>query len=243
MFVTMTPIAASGVFYAFQQSDNFARLIILLLFVISIQAWTIMIERGLAARKALHSSQNFIRQFNSCSSPTDMLFYMTKHKGPAVDVYESGINEMADILGLNSELLDQYARSETLPRRLNNNELDRIRSTLERNVSSKVSELEQKLGMLGTVVTISPFLGLLGTVWGVMMAFTGMAQSGRPDIGAMAPGVSGALLTTVVGLLVAIPSVVGFNTLTNYVKLTVTELDNFVEDFMSVLKLVNDTLE
>ncbi|MFW6414520.1 MAG: MotA/TolQ/ExbB proton channel family protein, partial [Verrucomicrobiota bacterium] len=236
----ITP-AVSGVFYAFQQSDNFARLIIFLLFIISIQAWTIMIERGLTARKALRASRKFIHQFNACSSPTDMLFYMTRHKGPVVDVYESAVNEMADILGLNSELLDQYARSETMPRQLNNNELDRIRSTLERSVSVKAGELEQKLGMLGTVVTISPFLGLLGTVWGVMMAFTGMAQSGRPDIGAMAPGVSGALLTTVVGLLVAIPSVIGYNTLTNYVNLTVTELDNFVEDFMSVLKLANDT--
>ena len=88
-----------------------------------------------------------------------------------------------------------------------------------------------------TAVSISPFLGLFGTVWGIMLAFTEMAMAGRPDIQTLAPGVSGALLTTVLGLLVAIPSLVGYNTITFYIKQVTVHMDNFVEEFIAKLKI------
>ena len=229
--------AISNIVYAFQQSDAFARIIIFLLFVLSIQAWTIMIDKGFAVRQARAAGRRFLQRFAECHSPIDMLLQVHDHSGLLVDVYHAGVDELSDILCLTREALESHARSRRLPRTLSIYEVDRIRSTLERTVSIKIAELEARLGILGTAVTVSPFLGLLGTVWGVMMAFCGMAQVGKPDIGSMAPGVSGALLTTVVGLLVAIPSVVGFNLLTSSVRNTITEMDNFVEDFVSVLKL------
>lgn len=237
MFTAIPLPAINGVLYAFQQSDTFAKVIILMLVILSMQAWTIMLDKGLSVRHARRSGLKFLKHFSACSSPLDMLTQLERHSGPLVEVYEAGIEEMADILNIDPDDFDLYARRESLPRPLTIHEIDRVRSTLERTVSAKISELERRLGLLGTAVTVSPFLGLLGTVWGVMMAFTGMAQSGRPDIGAMAPGISGALLTTVVGLLVAIPSVVGFNLLTSGVQQAITEMDNFVEDFVSVLKL------
>lgn len=237
MFTAIPVPAINGVLYAFQQSDTFAKVIILMLVILSMQAWTIMLDKGLSVRHARQSGLKFLKHFSACSSPLDMLTQLERHSGPLVEVYEAGIEEMADILDIDPDDFDRYVRRENLPRPLTIHEIDRVRSTLERTVSTKISELERRLGLLGTAVTVSPFLGLLGTVWGVMMAFTGMAQSGRPDIGAMAPGISGALLTTVVGLLVAIPSVVGFNLLTSGVQQAITEMDNFVEDFVSVLKL------
>lgn len=229
--------AVSNVVYAFQQSDLFAKTIIALLFLLSIQAWTIMIDKVLAVRHARRAGRRFLARFAECSSPVGMLMQLQDHTGPLVDVYEAGIEEMADVLDLSPQTLEMCARRRQLPRPLSIYEVDRVRSTLERTVSSKIVELESRLGILGTAVTVSPFLGLLGTVWGVMIAFAAMARAGRPDIGAMAPGISGALLTTVVGLLVAIPSLVGFNLLTSNVRQTITEMDNFVEDFVSVLKL------
>jgi len=154
-----------------------------------------------------------------------------------MDVYQAGVDEITTLLELQENDIVRYANQKTLPRNLNPYEIDRVRSSLERAVSVKIDVLENRLGLLGTTVTVSPFLGLLGTVWGVMMAFAGMAQAGRPDIGAMAPGVSGALLTTVVGLVVAIPSVIGFNLLTSSTKQTITDMDNFVDDFVSLLRL------
>ena len=88
-----------------------------------------------------------------------------------------------------------------------------------------------------TAVSISPFLGLFGTVWGIMLAFTEMAMAGKPDIQTLAPGVSGALLTTVLGLLVAIPSLIGYNAIAFYIKQLTVYMDNQVEEFANKLKL------
>jgi biopolymer transport protein TolQ len=96
--------------------------------------------------------------------------------------------------------------------------------------------MEERLGLLGSIVSAAPFLGLLGTVWGVMIAFCGMAVQGKADINAIAPGVSGALLTTVVGLLVAIPALIGFNLLTNKIKKLTIDLDNAAEQLLGLLK-------
>ena len=108
---------------------------------------------------------------------------------------------------------------------------------MEREVSDQILILEEKIGLLATAVSVSPFFGLFGTVWGVMIAFCGVAAKGRADISALAPGVSGALLTTVVGLLVAIPSLIGYNLLTITIRKITVYMDNFVEEFIAKVKL------
>ena len=112
-----------------------------------------------------------------------------------------------------------------------------MRASLEQAVADQILELERKMIFLATAITISPFLGLFGTVWGIMLAFTDLAIMGKADIQTLAPGVSGALLTTVLGLLVAIPSVVGYNIITSLIKATIVQMDNFVEEFLVKLKI------
>ena len=116
-------------------------------------------------------------------------------------------------------------------------EIDVVRASLEQAVADQILELERKMIFLATAITISPFLGLFGTVWGIMLAFTDLAIMGKADIQTLAPGVSGALLTTVLGLLVAIPSVVGYNIITSLIKATIVQMDNFVEEFIVKLKI------
>lgn len=227
----------SNVVYAFQQSDLFAKIIIVLLLLFSVQAWTIMIDKGMALRRARRVNRLFLRQFSESRGPLDLIASTTRLDGPMMGVYRGGTEEIGQLLDLGQNDMLRCANQGRLPRLLTPYEVDRVRSALERSVSVQVDALENRLGLLGTTVTVSPFLGLLGTVWGVMMAFAGMAQAGRPDIGAMAPGVSGALLTTVVGLVVAIPSVIGFNLLTGGTRQAITDLDNFVDDFVSLLRL------
>ena len=122
-------------------------------------------------------------------------------------------------------------------RALNATEIDVVRASLEQAVADQILELERKMIFLATAITISPFLGLFGTVWGIMLAFTDLAIMGKADIQTLAPGVSGALLTTVLGLLVAIPSVVGYNIITSLIKATIVQMDNFVEEFIVKLKI------
>lgn len=89
------------------------------------------------------------------------------------------------------------------------------------------------MGLLATAVSSSPMLGLLGTVWGVMDSFVAMAQQGSVNLSAVAPGIAGALLTTVIGLLVAIPSAIGYNLLASRVRTLSVLMDNFADEFMA----------
>ncbi len=102
-----------------------------------------------------------------------------------------------------------------------------VENALQRGVAEQTIRYESKMVALGSIVTGAPFLGLLGTVWGVMDAFGGMAGAGSASLQSLAPGVSGALLTTVAGLLVAIPAVFGYNYLLQQTKVSVVEMENF----------------
>ena len=93
------------------------------------------------------------------------------------------------------------------------------------------------MSTLGTIVAMSPMLGLFGTVWGVMLTFIGIAKVGRPDLMAIAPGISGALLTTVAGLMVAIPSLIGNNYIMFLLQTIDVSMDTFCEDFITSLRL------
>jgi biopolymer transport protein ExbB/TolQ len=115
-------------------------------------------------------------------------------------------------------------------RRLTLSDLDHVRSAMERAAIEESQKLEKNMGVLATAVSASPYLGLLGTVWGVMNSFGGMAVAQSTAISAVAPGISSALLTTVVGLLVALPSLVGYNFLTARIRQSHTRLQNFVDE-------------
>jgi biopolymer transport protein ExbB/TolQ len=111
-----------------------------------------------------------------------------------------------------------------------------VKTAMERTVGESALALEARMVMLSTVVSGAPFLGLLGTVWGVMETFGDVAQAGRANLTAMAPGVSAALITTVVGLLVAIPAMFGHNYLVSTMRGMVVELELFAAELASVFE-------
>ena len=102
-----------------------------------------------------------------------------------------------------------------------------IENAMDRSVAEQSLKYEEKMVLLGSIVSGAPFLGLLGTVWGVMDAFGAMSVASSASLQALAPGVSGALLTTVAALVVAIPSVFGYNYLLQTTKIALIELENF----------------
>ena len=112
-----------------------------------------------------------------------------------------------------------------------------VESAVQRALAEQIIRYEAKMVLLGSIVTGAPFLGLLGTVWGVMDAFGGMAGAGSASLQSLAPGVSGALLTTVAGLLVAIPAVFGYNYLLQQTKISVVEMENFASTVADRIEL------
>ena len=111
-----------------------------------------------------------------------------------------------------------------------------VTTAMERAVGETALNLESRMIVLATAVSGAPFLGLLGTVWGVMDTFSDVARAGSANLAAMAPGVSAALITTVTGLLVAIPAMFGYNYLVTTIRGMIVELDNFAAELASELE-------
>ena len=120
---------------------------------------------------------------------------------------------------------------------MSDDELKVMRSAMTQAVEDQLVILQKRTMILATAVSGSPFLGLFGTVWGITVAFTKLAQAGTPDIKTLAPGVSGALLTTVIALLVALPSMIGSNFIASMIQDITVHLDNFVDEVNAKFKI------
>ncbi len=228
---------ANGAYYAFEASDGMGKFIVILLLAASVVTWVLMIEKYYSLRKAKVLSNRFLNVFNEnrrnvCAVAASAV----NDPSPVCQVYGAGVAKLKEFYENSSDTAGGFVSPDNAPK-LTEAQINAIEAVLEREISTQILELESGTSMLATIVSVCPFLGLFGTVWGVMMAFVGMAMQGSADIGAMAPGIASALLTTVVGLIVAIPSVVGYNTIGAMIRQLTVTMDNFCEAFMVKLKL------
>ena len=244
--MNMTLLAATpGVYYAFQNSDTVGKGIVLILILGSMLTWTLMIDKFLHLRQAKRLSKRFLEVFkvkNKNLASPGLIREGINNSGPLAVIYSAGVVKLQEFYQAGSG--DAYGdRMTAAPCKLSEAQLNAIEAVLEREVSSQIHDLESKVGVVATLVSLSPFCGLFGTVWGVMMAFSGIAIAGKPDFTALAPGVAGALLTTVAGLVVAIPSLVGYNFMNSAIRALTVDMDNFTEEFMVRIKLEQVALD
>ena len=225
---------------AFWESTMPGKVIVILLFIGSAMAWTIMYTKGVQLRYGSRMTDTFLEAFRSERNPTALFAKREEYTGtPLNTIYKAGCVALGSELqarGIDPEDLLLDNENSDLHRRLSLNQLETLRSVVDRNVADEALNLEEQMGLLATAVSAAPFLGLLGTVWGVMDAFTGMAESGSAALSAVAPGISGALLTTIVGLIVALPSMVGYNLLTAHIRRISVQMDNFAQEFISEIQ-------
>lgn len=236
----MLPIpapATSAVLYAFETSDLVGQGIVILLFLISIYAWILMIEKSLVVRNTRRQVEEFYDRFKTSAFPLDLVLHVDRFGGPLAAVYQAGVEALVEVTKLDPKQIELCCRRRCLPRALSELELDKVRNAMEQAMGRHADALEHRLPVLGTAISISPLLGLLGTVWGIMVAFCALAETGRADISALAPGVSGALLTTVAGLVVAIPAAIGYNGLVVRIQRVTRQMDDFVDDVIFALRL------
>ncbi len=227
--VNLLSLGESGVYYAFKHSDGVGQGIVVILCIFSVIVWCLMLIKGLSLSSAYKDSRRLLGELRKKANPLALKAIMDKEDTPLSRVFHSCYTRMAQIHGGDDKLYRRKPLTDT--------ELRVVRSAMEESVSDQIVVLEDKIILLMTAVSISPFLGLFGTVWGIMLAFTEMAQAGRPDISTLAPGISGALLTTVLGLVVAIPSLIGYNYITFYIKQITVFMDNFVEETLSKFEM------
>ena len=225
------PILAAkenGFVYAFEHSDFVGQAICVILFIASIVVWVIMIEKGFSLSQTMAESQRFLRAFREKRNPLGLKDRAASNNSPAAAVYLAACERIASF---HLELPTGGRRAMT------DDELEVMRSAMNLAVEDQLVILEKRTMVLATAVSGSPFLGLFGTVWGITVAFTRLAQEGKADIKTLAPGVSGALLTTVIALFVALPSMVGYNIIASKIKNFTVHLDNFVDEVYAKFKI------
>jgi biopolymer transport protein ExbB/TolQ len=235
----LTPIsvncfAAGGLVYAFQESTVEGKFVLVCLTTLSLFSWSVMITKFLQVRRARRETVMFHERFRSNRRPLHLYQKHERYPGsPSYVVYDTGCRELAYHLTGAEEADETFAARAALAGRVTPVAMTAVRSAMERAVGEQALLLEDQMVLLATAVSGAPFLGLLGTVWGVMDTFTGVAMAGKASLQAMAPGVSGALITTVFGLLVAIPAMFGYNFLVTTIRSMTVELDNFAAEVAS----------
>ena len=232
------PVA--DIVYALKESNLPGKVIVLLLFVGSIFVWSLMITKLRELIGARKAASRFIYEYRKEKYPVSFFLKKKDMSGsPLHEIYRSGCLELAALLESRGGDREDFltGKSGVAGIRLEEKEFRKIRNSAEREAADQSLSLESNMGFLATATTTAPFLGLLGTVWGVMESFGGMASAGGSTLSAVAPGISGALMTTVVGLLVALPSAIGYNMLSDGIRRITVLMDNFVEEFVSDMEL------
>ena len=219
-------------------SDFVGKMIVLFLMGASVLAWTIMFAKHTELRKADRSDQAFARSFERQGNPLEMFVHGTEHpNSPMARVYEAACEavkrEFTAQAHKQHRLLSQIDLSSE---RLTALQIDAIRKVAECAAADQILLIEEQMSWLGSTYTIAPMMGLFGTVWGVMVAFNAMGMQGAANLSAVAPGISSAMLTTVIGLAVAIPSALGSNRLNERIRFIGVQLENFADKFATRLQ-------
>jgi biopolymer transport protein TolQ len=219
----------SEILYVLGRATLEAKVIIAFLIVFSIIAWSVMIGKAVQMRRAKKLNQFFNTEFRTQKAVLDVYDRRVQAAGcPMFMVYQAGSVELdARLKNPGGQGRKQFVSLKGM---------EHVKRSLENTVAQESLKLESGLILLAIAVSGAPFLGLLGTVWGVMSTFGHVAQQGSATLAAMAPGVAAALVTTVAGLLVAIPSMFGYNWLVHNLRVLTVELDNFAQELVSKME-------
>lgn len=217
-----------SLFEYFGQSNSAGKFILFILLICSILAWSVIIGKLLQIRRMEQMNKRHQMDLNKSNRVIQLnVQELSSQSGPHAKVTEVA--------------LKAYARYASVAHNRERAELDLLMGHVDNAIARAVAEeslkYEEKLVLLGSIVTGAPFLGLLGTVWGVMDAFGAMSSASSASLQALAPGVSGALLTTVSALVVAIPAVFGYNYLLQNTKIALIELENFASTISDRIEL------
>ncbi len=227
----------ADVLYAFGSSNPAAKFIIILLVIGSVFSWSVMWTKYQAIKAAQKATRQFLTRFRESRHPLEIFEVAKKYTpSPLSAIYFKGSRELCFHLLGSSDVDETFHGRLAASGKIKGISMSSVRSAMEQSVGEQALKLESQLILLASAVSGAPFLGLLGTVWGVMDAFTGVAQAGTPNLAVLAPGVSGALLTTVVGLIVAIPAMFGYNFIVTTIKAMTVEMENFAAECASAFE-------
>jgi len=210
-----------------------AKFVLLVLAVFSVVCWALIVEKWWEFRKVRRESMNFLKVFRDGRRLATIYVGARRHReSPLALLYLAGCQEAAGGVAGGELLEHALAEAEDgLPP----GRLEAVDRAMRRAASVEIARMERYLPFLATTASAAPFIGLFGTVWGVMSAFHGIGQQGSASLAVVAPGISEALIATAAGLGAAIPAVMGYNFFVNRVKHWAAEMEGFTLDLLNLL--------
>lgn len=224
------------------QSGWVAKGVLVLLLVFSVLSWSIIFQKYIILRRAETESHGFLTFFRESKNLTETFKIASQYKSsPLASLFQEGYRELNFILKTNPTLGGEASAQAVLsgaklPMREEN--LDSLSRTMRQATLEELYHLERYLIFLATTGNVTPFIGLFGTVWGIIDAFHALGMQGSASIAAVAPGISEALVTTAAGLLAAVPAVIFYNYYLSKIKAMGTKMDMFSLEFLQVVERI-----
>ena len=216
------------------QSSIMAKGVLFILFIFSITSWAIMLNKYFVYRVAKNEDSKFLEVFSKTENLTKIYnFAKELQVSPLARLFLTGYRELY--------LFQEMAKEERKKRgglplssgeKLTERDIKGISLALNKSINREVERFSKRLEFLATTGSTTPFIGLFGTVWGIMHSFRSIGVQGTASIGGVAPGIAEALIATAGGLVAAIPAVIFFNYLNNKIFVMTSSMDDFCQDFI-----------
>jgi biopolymer transport protein TolQ len=206
------------------------KFVLLLLFIFSVVSWAIIFLKYRYYRKIKKENEDFDSDYSRSSKLSDVLPAAKKYSySTTAEVFRVGYKELTKINKVSSETTQGSDE-------INLSSMDNLERSMNKACNTEMTKLESALGFLATTGSASPFIGLFGTVWGIMDTFKGIGARGSATLAVVAPGISEALIATAAGLAAAIPAVIFYNYFLNQSKNMVQEMENFASEFLNIVE-------
>lgn len=207
------------------------KIVLFILLYFSVVSWAIIFYKLLQVHRANNESDRFLdffwktKRFEAISGQLG-----SYANSPLVTLFNEGYSELKKVMGGTEE--------KTAPGEVSTDlgGIENISRALRRATTSEITRLEKYVTFLATTGATAPFIGLFGTVWGIMNAFMGIGETGTASLAVVAPGIAEALIATAIGLVAAIPAVMGYNHFQHKIKVLIAEMDNFSTEFLNIVQ-------
>jgi biopolymer transport protein TolQ len=220
---------SGGVGELLARSGAVAKGVLVILLIFSLISWAIILYKGIALRQAFTRSETFLQVFRKSSKFSEVNSICAQLKSsPLVGVFQAGYMEV------NQQV--RGVTGSTPPARPTVRSLDSLSRALVRAATAELTRLERRVSFLATTASVTPFVGLFGTVWGIMTAFADIGRMGSANLAVVAPGISEALITTAMGLAAAIPAAVFYNFYNSRIKVLSAMVDDFALEFLNIVE-------
>lgn len=216
--IPAVPVQDAGIWSHVMDSDPLVKFVLFVLVGFSVGCWAVIFYKWTQLKSAQSSSQTFWSKFSAASSLADIVGAKGMRKGPLYEIFMSGQESLSKVKK-GSTQYTQYLR-------------DYVQNRLRQTQEEEMFKLEQYVSFLATTASVAPFIGLFGTVWGILNAFMKIGQAGSSSLSTVGPFIAEALIATAVGLFAAIPAVVAYNYFVGKIKIIGKLINLFVDDFM-----------